>query len=73
MERKREEFCSLTQGKKSVLEYSKEFTSLARYAGDEVSTDAKKQVRLHRGLNPTLKCALNLIKSRVRTWACHVR
>jgi hypothetical protein len=42
MERKREEFCNLTQGAKDVQTYSTEFTLLARYAGDEVSTDEKK-------------------------------
>src|ERR1041385_7117278 len=43
MERKKEEFCNLTQGKMSVHEYRTEFTHLARYGQQEVSTDAKKQ------------------------------
>lgn len=63
MERKSEEFCNLTQGKNSVMGYSKEFTHLARNAGDEVNTDAKKRARLHGGLNPKMKYVLNHVKS----------
>jgi hypothetical protein len=62
MERKREEFRNLTQGAKDVQTYSTEFTLLARYAGDEVSIDEKKQDRFRRGLNPAVKFSLNLIK-----------
>src|SRR3954464_7986760 len=60
MERKREEFCNLTQGKMSVHEYPTEFTRLARYAQEEVSTDAKKQARFRKGLSPVLRHDLNL-------------
>src|SRR3954465_7721489 len=60
MERKREEFCNLTQGKMSVQEYRSEFTHLARYAQEEVSTDAKKQGRFRKGLSPVLRHDLNL-------------
>jgi hypothetical protein len=42
IDRKREEFCNLTQGKMTVDAYSREFGNLARYAPEEVSTDAKK-------------------------------
>ena len=63
MERKWEEFCTLTQGKMDVLGYSRAFNDLSRYAGDEVSTDAKKQARFRKGFNPALKYALNLIKT----------
>ena len=42
LDRKREEFCSLTQSKMAVDAYSREFENLARYATEEVSTDAKK-------------------------------
>jgi hypothetical protein len=62
MERKREEFRNLTQGAKDVQTYSTKFTLLARYAGDEVLTDEKKQDRFRRGLNPAVKFSLNLIK-----------
>src|SRR4051812_22742500 len=60
MERKREEFCNLTQGKMSVHEYRTEFTRLARYAQEEVSTDARKQERFRKGLSPVLRHDLNL-------------
>src|SRR3954465_4481323 len=60
MERKREEFCNLTQGKMSVQEYRNDFTRLARYAQEEVSTDAKKQARFRKGLSPVLRHDLNL-------------
>ena len=60
MYRKREEFCNLTQGRRSVDEFSREFNRLARYATEEVSTDAKKQERFRRGLNSRLRRELNL-------------
>src|ERR1041385_3880369 len=59
-ERKREQFCNLTQGKMSVHGYRTEFTRLARYAQEEVSTDAKKQARFRKGLSPVLRHDLNL-------------
>src|SRR3954465_4347309 len=62
MERKREEFCNLTQGKMFVHEYRNEFTRLARYAQEKVSTDAKKQERFRKGLSPILRHDLNLHK-----------
>ena len=60
MDRKREEFCSFTQNKMAVDAYSKEFENLARYATEEVSTDAKKQARFRKGLNPKLRRDLHL-------------
>src|SRR3954463_1142662 len=60
MERKREQFCNLTQGKMSVHEYRTEFTRLARYAQEEVSTDAKQQARFRKGLSPVIRHDLNL-------------
>ena len=60
MERKKEEFCNLTQGRRSVDEYSCEFNRLARYATEEVSIDSKKQERFRRGLNSGLCRELNL-------------
>src|SRR3954462_799327 len=60
MERKRENFCNLAQGKMFVHEYRTEFTLLARYAQEEVSTDAKKQERFRKGLSPVLLHDLNL-------------
>jgi len=60
IDRKREEFCSFTQGKLPVDAYSREFGNLARYATEEVSTDAKKQARFRKGLNPKLHRDLHL-------------
>ena len=60
MDRKREEFCAFTQGKLTVDAYSREFGNLARYATEEVSTDAKKQARFRKGLSPELRRDLRL-------------
>src|SRR3954463_6309386 len=60
MERKKEEFCNLTQGKMFVHEYQTEFTRLAHYSQEEVSTDAKKQARFRKGLSPILRHDMNL-------------
>src|ERR1041385_7846814 len=51
-----------SQGKMYVHEYRTEFTRLARYAQEEVSTDAKKQARFRKGLSPVLRHDLNLHK-----------
>src|SRR3954464_13079580 len=53
-DRKREEFCNFTQGRRTVDEFSREFNLLARFAIEEVFTDAKKQGRFRRGLNSGL-------------------
>jgi hypothetical protein len=60
MQINKEEFSNLTQWRKMVDEYSREFTRLARYAGNEVSTNAKKQARFRKGLKPRLKHNLNI-------------
>lgn len=60
MDRKREEFYAFTQGKLTVDAYSREFGNLARYATEEVSTDAKKQARFRKGLSPELRHDLRL-------------
>lgn len=44
----------------AVDAYSREFENLARYATEEVSTDAKKQARFQKGLNPKLRRDLHL-------------
>src|SRR6187401_3499528 len=44
----------------AVDAYSREFENLARYATEEVSTDAKKQARFRKGLNPKLPRDLHL-------------
>src|ERR1043165_7062830 len=60
MDRKREEFCNLTQGRWSVDEFSHEFNQLARYATEEVSTYSKKQETVRKGLNSGLRRELNM-------------
>ena len=44
----------------AVDAYSREFENLAGYATQEVSTDAKKQARFRKRLNPKLRCDLHL-------------
>ena len=61
MELKKEEFLKLKQGNGSVCEYSGNFNRLACYAPKEVSTDAKKQALLRKGLEPELRRDLHLL------------
>ena len=58
MERKREEFLSLRQDHRTVQEYNLEFVRLARYAPEEVSTEAKRIARFRKGLSTEIKYAL---------------
>src|SRR4051812_26891554 len=62
MERKKEEFCNMIQGEMSIHEYVTEFNRLARYAHDEITTDARKQARFRKGLSPVLRHDLNLLE-----------
>src|SRR3954466_14458987 len=62
MERKKEEFCNLTQGEMSIHEYVREFNRLSRYAQDEITTDDRNQARFRKGLSPILRHDLNLIE-----------
>src|SRR3954470_21139947 len=62
MERKKEELCNRTQGEMSIHEYVTEFNRLARYAQDEITTDARKQARFRKGLSPILRHDLNLLE-----------
>jgi hypothetical protein len=55
---KEDEFRELTQGGRSVSEYIQKFIELARYALDDVSTEAKKMARFLKGLRPELKTIL---------------
>jgi hypothetical protein len=55
---KEDEFRELTQGGRSVSEYIHKFTELARYAPDDVSTEARKMARFLKGLRPELKTIL---------------
>src|ERR1041384_4782780 len=62
MERKKEDFCNLSQGDMSIHEYVREFNRLARYAQDEITSDARKQARFRKALSPILRHDLNLIE-----------
>jgi hypothetical protein len=55
---KEDEFWELTQGGRSVSEYVHKFIELARYAPDDVSSEAKKMARFLKGLRPELKTIL---------------
>jgi hypothetical protein len=55
MELKRKEFSELKQGSMRVTEYLNRFINMARYAPEEVSTDAKKQYRFINGLTDELQ------------------
>jgi hypothetical protein len=62
MERKLNEFLTLTQGTRTVLQYAQTFNHLCQYAGYQADSDAKKQDRFRRGLSTKLKERLNLVK-----------
>jgi hypothetical protein len=55
---KEDEFWELTQDRRSVSEYVHKFTELARYAPDDVNTEAKKMACFLKGLRPELKIIL---------------
>src|SRR4051812_26313293 len=62
MERKKEGFCNLTQGDRSIHEYMTEFNHLSRYTQEEISTHARKQAMFRKGLSPILRHDLKLIE-----------
>ncbi|KAK1604415.1 hypothetical protein QYE76_028088 [Lolium multiflorum] len=63
MELKRREFENLEQKDKAILTYVKEFSGLSRYAADEVSTEDKRKKRFMRGLNPSFKMQLRMLRA----------
>jgi hypothetical protein len=63
IERKLNEFLSLTQGTRTVTQYAQVFNHLCQYAGSHADTDARKCDRFRRGLNTKLKEWLNLVKA----------
>src|SRR3954468_23941249 len=65
IERKREDFLALRQGDMSVQEYNLAFVRLARYAPQEVSTEAKRIARFRGGLATDIKYALTLSMPRL--------
>ena len=55
---KKHEFHNLHQGGRTVGQYVDEFSKLARYAPDDVATDAAKQEKFLEGLNDELSMQL---------------
>ena len=60
MDLKRTEFQNLKQGHRSVSEYIEEFSNLARYAPDDINTDAKRKDKFLKGLNDELIVQLSV-------------
>src|SRR4051812_18306823 len=60
MSLKMKEFHNLKQRHRSVAEYIEEFNNLARYAPDEVDTDAKRKEKFLEGLNDELNLQLSV-------------
>ena len=58
MNMKKREFRNLRQGNRTVGQYVDEFSKLARYAPDDVATDAAKQEKFMEGLNDELSMQL---------------
>ena len=61
MDLKKKEFLALEQGGMSVTAYRDKFLELARYAPEEVSTDAKRQARFREGLQDALQYQMTCI------------
>jgi hypothetical protein len=55
IERKLNEFLTLTQGTRTVPQYAQVFNHLCQYAGYHADTNVRKRDRFHRGLNTKLK------------------
>ena len=55
---KKQEFRNLRQGNRTVAQYVDEFSTLSRYAPDDVATDAAKQERFMEGLNDEMSVQL---------------
>src|SRR3954468_7915376 len=60
MSLKKKEFHNLKQRHRSVAEYIEEFNNLARYAPDEVDTNAKRKEKFLEGLNDELNLQLSV-------------
>jgi hypothetical protein len=61
LDRKLNEFLSLNQGTRTVLQYAQAFNDLCQYAGYHVDSDEKKRDRFRRGLNTKLWERLNTV------------
>src|SRR4051812_23611605 len=58
IQRMRDEFRELKQGRMTVVEYCDKFLSLDRYAPDEIDTEAKKKERFLNGLHDEMQTVL---------------
>jgi hypothetical protein len=63
MELKCREFENLEQKDKAILTYVLDFSGLSRYAAEEVSTEDKRKKRFMRGLNPSFKMQLRMLRA----------
>ena len=64
MSLKKKEFHNFRQQHRSVGEYIDEFNKLARYAPDDVTTDAARRERFIDGLNDELAVSLSRSEER---------
>jgi hypothetical protein len=55
------EFLTLNQGTRTVLQYAQAFNDLCQYAGYHADSDEKKRDRFRRGLNTKLRERLNTV------------
>jgi hypothetical protein len=62
MDHKLNEFLSLTQGNRTVLQYAQAFNDLRQYAGYHADTDEKRD-RFRRGLSTKLRDCLNTVRA----------
>ncbi|KAK1684814.1 hypothetical protein QYE76_045662 [Lolium multiflorum] len=60
MNPKRDEFRSLRQGGRTLKEYMDDFCTLARYAPEDIDTDAKRKEKFLNGLKGELKIPLTV-------------
>jgi hypothetical protein len=62
MDHKLNEFLSLTQGNRTVLQYAQAFNDLRQYDGYHADTDEKRD-RFRRGLSTKLRDCLNTVRA----------
>ncbi|WVZ93271.1 LOW QUALITY PROTEIN: hypothetical protein U9M48_039266 [Paspalum notatum var. saurae] len=60
VEMKLQQFLSLQQGDKTVLEYVNIFNDLAQYAPAQVASDDSKKLHFSRGLSPKMRVKMNM-------------
>jgi hypothetical protein len=63
MDCKLNEFLALTQGSRTVLQYTQAFNDLCQYAGYHANTDEKKRDMFKRVLNTKLRDHLNIVRA----------